>query len=399
MFGFKPSILKENRDMNSKFLTAILTACGMLSFNALADPLTGYSGSCGATDTDCHYDITDGVLTISGNGAITSTPWRNINGYQTDITSVNVQTGITSIGANAFRGMSGITGELKIPDSVTSIGTDAFLGMSGITGELKIPDGVTSIGNGAFKGMSGITGELKIPDGVTSIGNAAFKGMSGITGELKIPDGVTSIGSDAFGGMSGVTGELKIPDGVTSIGNAAFSGMSGVTGELKIPQGVTEIRDYAFSGMSGVTGELKIPDSVTSIGSDAFYGMRGVTSLIIPDGIEEIGQYAFYNVSVSNLVCSEENLLKYINASGALKSDAKIICTSGDCENALKGTKYEALIENIDYPVREVSSADGSTAIYKHGKLVGFKNKRIYTVDEAAMLSKPTGNKFKVRYK
>ena len=43
---------------------------------------------------------------------------------------------------------------------------------------------------------------------------------------------------------------------------------------------------------------------------------------------------------------------------------------------------------------------DGSVTVYdQDGKFIGFKNKRIYTIEEATKLSKPTGNKFTLRYK
>ena len=51
------------------------------------------------------------------------------------------------------------------------------------------------------------------------------------------------------------------------------------------------------------------------------------------------------------------------------------------------------------YDCGEYKNADGSTTIIKNGQIVGYKNKRIYTVEEATKLSKPTGNAFKLRYK
>ena len=55
---------------------------------------------------------------------------------------------------------------------------------------------VTKIGDFAFKGCSGLTGELKIPSGVTEIGDFAFKGCSGLT-KIRVPKGA-KIGKDAF---------------------------------------------------------------------------------------------------------------------------------------------------------------------------------------------------------
>jgi len=69
----------------------------------------------------------DGVLTISGNGAMGSTSWESYS-----ITSVVINEGVTSIGTNAFRGCSSLT-RVSIPGSVTTIGNTAFYGCSNLT--------------------------------------------------------------------------------------------------------------------------------------------------------------------------------------------------------------------------------------------------------------------------
>lgn len=47
-----------------------------------------------------------------------------------------------------------------------------------------------------------------------------------------------------------------------------------------------------------------------------------------------------------------------------------------------------------------VKNADGSYTLYNEdGTIKGFKNKRIYTIEEATLLSKETGNIIKLRYK
>ena len=59
-----------------------------------------------------------------------------------------------------------------------------------------IPEGVSSIGTGAFKGCSSLT-EIHIPEGVHTIGDKAFSGCRSLT-EIHIPEGVRAIGYRAF---------------------------------------------------------------------------------------------------------------------------------------------------------------------------------------------------------
>ena len=123
--------------------------------------------------------------------------------------------------------------------SVTSIGNDAFKKCTSLTGSLTIPNSVTNIGEGAFERCSGFTGSLTIGNSVTSIGKRAFYLCSGFTGSLTIPDSVTSIGDDAFFDCDGFTGSLTIGNSVKSIGNGAFVYCNFFTGSLTIPNSVT----------------------------------------------------------------------------------------------------------------------------------------------------------------
>ena len=94
------------------------------SITASAEVNTDTSGKCGE---NVNWSLSDdGVLTISGTGAMfyiynDSSPFCN----RTDIKSVIIKSGVTSIINCAFSGCESLT-SVTIPSSVTSIGDAAF---------------------------------------------------------------------------------------------------------------------------------------------------------------------------------------------------------------------------------------------------------------------------------
>ena len=182
-----------------------------------AAPPVPTSGTCGENLT---WKLEDGVLTISGTGAMTD--YSPIQGPQlpwaaAKIKSVVVESGVTSIGDFAFAGQVGLT-SITIPDSVTSIGDYAFYNCSSLA-SIAIPNSITSIGQGAFSGCSSLT-SITIPDGVTSIGSNIFYGCSSLK-SITIPDSVTTICSDAFRNCTSLR-SVTIPASMASIGSHAF---------------------------------------------------------------------------------------------------------------------------------------------------------------------------------
>ena len=114
---------------------------------------------------------------------------------------------------------------------------------------LQLPSGLTSIGDDAFAGCTGLT-SLQFPSGLTSIGYAAFAYCSGLT-SLQFPSNLTSIDDNAFSDCTGLT-SLQFPSGLTSIGVCAFNNCSSLT-SLELPSGLTSIGANAFRGCTGLT--------------------------------------------------------------------------------------------------------------------------------------------------
>ena len=284
-----------------------------------AEPPVPTSGTCGENLT---WKIEDGVLTISGTGAMTdysSSQGPQLPWAAAKIKSVVIESGVTSIGNSAFF-YSSLT-SITIPDSVTSIGDYAFSNCSSLA-SITIPDSVTSIGDSAFQGCSSLM-SITIPDSVTSIGQGAFSVCTSLT-SIAIPDSVTSIGDQAFYNCSSLA-SIAIPNSITSIGQGAFSGCSSLT-SITIPDGVTSIGSNIFYGCSSLKS-ITIPDSVTTICSDAFRNCTSLTSATIPASMASIGSHAFYK-------CTALKNVYYSSCSEAKWNSISIQSGNDDLKNA-----------------------------------------------------------------
>ena len=333
----------------SILLTAVLLFCAVPLGLGLVDTAyaaeTANSGTCGDNVTWSLSD--DGVLTISGTGDMENysyydncAPWYSV---RSQVKSVIIERGVTSIGDYAFSGCSALTG-VTIPGSVTSIGDYAFSGCSALT-SVTIPDGVTYIGYWAFSDCDSLT-SVTIPGSVTKIGGSVFYDCDALTDIyydgygidwLKVDGSLSSLTGytvrfkeDMYGkGMCGEnvswvmtadgtltisgTGEMAdygslddsnpwdgcrkyiksvvIEDGVTGIGRYAFDCCMSLT-SVTIPDSVTAISNYAFRDSTSLTSVI-IPSSVTSIGWDAFSRCSSLKSVNIPSSVTSIDGYAF----------------------------------------------------------------------------------------------------------
>ncbi|MCR5532413.1 MAG: fibronectin type III domain-containing protein [Paludibacteraceae bacterium] len=302
------------------------------------------SGTCGENLT---WDLTNGVLTISGTGAMNDYSYGVAPWYDNceNISQVVINDGVTSIGDYAFAGCSSLT-SVTIPNSVTSIGQYAFYDCRGLT-SVTIPNSVTSIGTNIFQDCSSLTSIDVASDNSNycSVDGVLFNKdkttlvqyPGGKQGAYTIPNGVTSIGDFAFYVCSGLT-SVTVGNSVTSIGEYAFAVCPSLTSinvasdnlnycsedgilfnkdksiliqypasknntEYDIPNSVTSIGECAFFGCSGLTS-VTIPNSVTCIGGDAFDGCTGLTSVTIPNSVTSIGDHAFTNCTgLTSLTC------------------------------------------------------------------------------------------------
>ena len=155
------------------------------------------SGVCGENAT---WSLTsDGVLTISGSGAMSDnnpnkSPWE---AYKHQFKQVVFGKDITYIGKFNFFGCGKLDSvSFEEGSKLERIGWGAF-GYSSLP-SINIPNSVTGIDGYAFYFCSKLA-EVTITENsaLTSIGEYVFKANSKMT-SLYIPDGVTSIGTNIF---------------------------------------------------------------------------------------------------------------------------------------------------------------------------------------------------------
>ena len=179
--------------MKKTYLKQLLAAILLLCSTVVSAKT--YSGTCG-TSVNWSLNTETGVLNITGteemtNYSLSNVPWKN---YRSNIVSVTISNGVTTIGNYAFSSCSRLT-SITIPNSVTNIGGYAFYECSGLT-SITIPNSVTSIGRSAFSGCSGLT-SITIPNSITTIESETFYKCYGLT-SITIPNSITTIGGSVF---------------------------------------------------------------------------------------------------------------------------------------------------------------------------------------------------------
>lgn len=166
--------------------------------------------STGKAGSNITWELNNGFLTFSGSGAMGD--FRQLPYKPQLIKSVVIKDGITSIGANAFKGCSNMK-SIVIPSSVKEIGDRAFNGCKSLA-DIKIPYGVTTIGVETFSGCT-LIANMDLPGSVKTIGDRAFSGCTNLV-KIRIPSSVISLGVETFKGCSNIEKITELPELLTS---------------------------------------------------------------------------------------------------------------------------------------------------------------------------------------
>lgn len=254
--------------------------------------------STGTTTNGITWELTDGVLTVSGSGVPDQELVESIGDSLVDqITSIKIEEGITGIGYGAFWNCNNLA-EVSIPGSVKEIGEYAFDRCLNLK-KVLIPEGVTEIGFGAFWSCESLP-EISLPNSLTRIENSAFRGCTSLK-KIAIPSSVIEIGDGAFYRCTALT-EVSISGNITKISAATFQRCANLV-NITIPKGVTAIEYEAFQGCESLL-EVTIPNNVKTIGHETFADCSGLNSVTFegdaPDIAEdEASEEPFQNVTAT----------------------------------------------------------------------------------------------------
>lgn len=253
-------------------------------------------------DNGLDWAVEDGVLTISGEGAIpdytsgSEAPWSGKS-----FTSIVIEEGVTSIGDYAFGGFRNVT-KVTIPSSVKSLGYQSFancLSLSELYCYGSTEYDITMMGevfddldmSFVFEGvvLSGVTLYYTVSANTTTELYGAFSNKvlfgSGNGLEWTLSGSVLSIkgsGNTAFSYLS-AWDSYRV--------NIKSVALSGVNAKYSAPFVLSnDDKELYFSCSNG--SAVTIPDGITEISEKAFYGLN-LTSLVIPSSVNKIGDNAF----------------------------------------------------------------------------------------------------------
>ena len=350
--------------MRKKFLLIV----GILVFVSANSQADTTSGSCGAKAGDCNWSIDEnGHLTITGSGAMISSPWNKAS-----VTSADIQ-GVTSISHGAFLSASNLK-SVNIDSTVKTISNNAFL-WTGLT-EIIVPNSVTSVGADGVGGIKKVycpsgtdchatSGETvlyeKLEDGTYKVNGEVYSSLDDIPldGDKFYECGSSLKACSAF--FDAETGKLTIT-GSGAMTSSPWNKASVTSADI---QGVTSISHGAFLSASNLKS-VNIDSTVKTISNNAFL-WTGLTEIIVPNSVTSVGA----------------------DGVGGIK---KVYCPSGtDCQSP----------NSIPYDkIGDYYSVGGKMYSSLKNMLKGIEMKRIYTVQEAtAAVSKKGKNTFSIRYR
>ena len=269
-------------------------------------------------------------VTITDASKIGSAAFMNCS----NITEINLNSEITSIGEYAFRNCGYVN---KSSDEFVVSG-DVLLKYNGNASNVIVPNGIDIIAPQAFYGNTRIN-NVSLPESVTFIGAYAFYNCSNAIINIPKISGSLTIGTNALNGAGQVkylnkssytNGNDTFYFTVNENDEAIIVGCSTTSTNITLPTTLSgyDVVKVGYRGMANCTTltSVTIPSNIIALDLYSFYGCNNITTVTIPATCSHVGDYAFMNCTSLHSVTIAEGVI-YVGDSAfyGCKSLAEIV--------------------------------------------------------------------------
>lgn len=311
------------------------------------------SGSCGK---DIKWELNEGVLKITGSGAMTSAP----DCSKEEMKEVK---------------------EIIFDDNITEIFTEAFVNYSNLQ-TVKLPAKLTKISKGAFGGCKKLT-EVLLPSELTEIEEFAFNECEALT-KITIPKGIIDKGNSSYAFQKSGLTEVFISEGVTKIPNEFFARCAKLQ-TVHLPSTLTEIGKGAFGECSSLAN-ITLPNNLKIIGSYAFNKCTSLTEVIIPASVISIDKTSYQNTKLASITGSSNAVqevaqqlgIKYISVAVNTAVKGKIYTIGIIKYKILDTQKYTVSVKGLSKKVKRVTIPKTVKIYGKAFKVVAIEKKAFF---------------------
>ena len=353
---------------------------------------TTTSGSCGS-EAQWSYDSASETLTISGKGAVSSSPFSEIA-----FKKLIIEEGITQINSRRFLGSSALE-SVSLPKTITNLGEYAFENCQSLK-EILVDDE-----NENFKSTDGVlytknmqtlliypanreNTDFSIPETVRSFGDYAFDYSQNLE-NITIPAGLRSMGE-----YEPFYCAKSIKNFDVATGNGYYASKDGCL----YSKDLKKLIKYTIAGED----KSVTIDGSTIINDNAFYNSANLEEVVLKNSVSEIGYMAFYNcdklskLTIENSECKINDILNNSNVTicGYAASTADTYAKRNDLQFSELSEKKVSSIEISEYPKKtvfaigdkfncvgleiKVNYVDGTSAIKSSGFSVkGFASDKV----------------------
>ena len=327
-----------------------------------------------AADNDCSaagdgsvtwkYDADTTTLTISGTGAMkdyasaSKTPWYS---YRKTATKIVVESGVTSVGAYAFSGLTRLT-SVTLSDTLKTIGYRAFRSCTGLT-SIEIPNSVTEIAAVAFYQWDA-TKTIKFNRDKNTVlrdvalgTNWSYLANIDYNGEVESAPTAGTYGDniswsyDVNTTTLTISGKGKMAEpaetGVLSTAIYGWHLWAGDITAVVISEGIESLSTSALESFRQMTS-VQFPSTLKVVGELALSQCAGLTDVTLPEGVTTLKKQAFQFGGKNFILPSTITTIEESALSSA--SSVKLKMTMGQAmQNVTFGTNWKGSSTTVTY--------------------------------------------------